>query len=67
MIAAASAFGKSARLLTAEEGALMAAILPNPLRRNAARPRPAVQRLAGIYLARAYARMAAGYNRCLLR
>jgi monofunctional biosynthetic peptidoglycan transglycosylase len=61
------AFGKSARLLTAEEGALMAAILPNPFRRNAARPRPAVQRLAGIYLARAHARMAAGYDRCLRR
>jgi monofunctional glycosyltransferase len=61
------AFGKSARLLTAEEGALMAAILPNPLRRSAARPRPAVQRLAGIYLARAHIRMAAGYDRCLRR
>jgi monofunctional glycosyltransferase len=61
------AFGKSARLLTAEEGALMAAILPNPFRRSAARPRPAVQRLAGIYLARAHARMAAGYDRCLRR
>jgi monofunctional biosynthetic peptidoglycan transglycosylase len=61
------AFGKSARVLTAEEGALMAAILPNPVRRSAARPRPAVQRLAGIYLARAHARMAAGYDRCLRR
>jgi monofunctional biosynthetic peptidoglycan transglycosylase len=61
------AFGKSARLLTAEEGALMAAILPNPARRSASRPRPAVQRLAGIYLARAHARMAAGFDRCLRR
>jgi monofunctional glycosyltransferase len=61
------AFGKSARALTAEEGALMAAVLPNPARRSAARPRPAVQRLAGIYLARAHARMEAGYDRCLRR
>jgi monofunctional glycosyltransferase len=61
------AFGKSARALTAEEAALMAAILPNPARRSAAHPRPAVQRLAGIYLARAHARMAAGFDRCLRR
>ena len=59
------AFGKSARALTAQEGALMAAILPNPLRRSASRPRPAVQRLGGIYLARAHARMASGFDRCL--
>jgi monofunctional glycosyltransferase len=61
------AFGKSARALTAQEGALMAAILPNPVRRSASRPRPAVQRLAGIYLARAHARMAGGFDRCLRR
>jgi monofunctional biosynthetic peptidoglycan transglycosylase len=59
------AFGKSARDLTAREAALMAAILPNPIRRSAPRPRPAVQRLAGIYLARAHARVAAGFDRCL--
>jgi monofunctional biosynthetic peptidoglycan transglycosylase len=59
------AFGKSARALTAHEAALMAAILPNPIRRSASRPQPAVQRLAGIYLARAHARMAAGFDRCL--
>jgi monofunctional biosynthetic peptidoglycan transglycosylase len=59
------AFGKSARALTAHEAALMAAILPNPIRRNASRPRPAVQRLAGIYLARAHARTAPGFDRCL--
>jgi monofunctional glycosyltransferase len=59
------AFGKSARMLTPQEGALMAAILPNPVRRSAARPRPAVQRLGGIYLARAHARMAGGSDRCL--
>ena len=61
------AFGKSAGALTAQEGALMAAILPNPLRRSASRPRPAVQRLAGIYLARAHARMTAGFDGCLRR
>ena len=61
------AFGKSARLLTAQQGALMAAILPNPIRRSAARPRPAVQRLGGIYLARGHAHMAAGLDRCLRR
>jgi monofunctional biosynthetic peptidoglycan transglycosylase len=59
------AFGKSARALTAQEAALMAAILPNPIRRSASRPRPAVQRLGGIYLARAHARMAGGFDRCL--
>jgi monofunctional biosynthetic peptidoglycan transglycosylase len=59
------AFGKSARALTAHEAALMAAILPNPIRRSASRPRPPVQRLAGIYLARAHARTAAGFDRCL--
>ena len=61
------AFGKSARALTPQEGALMAAILPNPIRRSAARPRPAVQRLAGIYLARAHARMAGRFDGCLRR
>jgi monofunctional biosynthetic peptidoglycan transglycosylase len=47
------AFGKSARDLSAREAALLAAILPNPLRRSAARPGPGVRRLAGIYEARA--------------
>jgi len=46
------AFGKSARNLNAREAALLASVLPNPKRRNAGRPGPAVQRLAGIYLAR---------------
>jgi monofunctional glycosyltransferase len=59
------AFGKSARALSAQEAALMAAILPNPIRRSASRPRPAVQRLGGIYLARAHARIAGGFDRCL--
>jgi len=53
------AFGKSARDLNAREAALLAAVLPNPHRRSAARPGPGVRRLAGIYEARA-ARPAAG-------
>ncbi len=46
------AFGKSARDLTAREAATLAAILPNPHRRSARVPGPAVRRLAGIYEAR---------------
>lgn len=51
--AARHAFRKPARDLTAREAALLAAILPNPIRRSAARPSPGVRRLAGIYEARA--------------
>jgi monofunctional biosynthetic peptidoglycan transglycosylase len=47
------AFGKSARDLTAREAALLAAILPNPGMRSAARPTAGVRRVAGIYEARA--------------
>jgi monofunctional biosynthetic peptidoglycan transglycosylase len=47
------AFGKPARELTGREAALLAAILPNPGRRNAGKPGPGVRRLAGIYQARA--------------
>ena len=47
------AFGKSARELGASEAALMAALLPNPVRRNARRPSPGLQRLRHIYEARA--------------
>lgn len=43
------AFNKSARDLSAREAALIAAVLPNPRRRSAARPGPGVRRLAGIY------------------
>jgi monofunctional biosynthetic peptidoglycan transglycosylase len=49
------AFGKSARTLTPYEAALLAAILPNPVRRNAQRPGPGLRRLAGLYQARARA------------
>ena len=41
------AFGKSARALSAREAALLAAVLPNPRRRSAKQPGPAVRRLAG--------------------
>ena len=35
------------------EAALLAAVLPNPIRRSAARPRPVLLRLAALYQARA--------------
>jgi monofunctional biosynthetic peptidoglycan transglycosylase len=44
--AAQRAFGKSAASLSQREAALLAATLPNPVRRNAARPGPGLQRLA---------------------
>jgi monofunctional glycosyltransferase len=47
------AFNKSARNVTAGEAALLAAILPNPIRRSAKQPRAGVRRVAGIYEARA--------------
>jgi|SRR5215207_3361129 len=53
------AFGKSAAALTAREAALMAAVLPNPRRRDAARPGPGVRRLAAIYEVRARASVSA--------
>jgi monofunctional biosynthetic peptidoglycan transglycosylase len=57
------AFAKSARELSLHEAALMAAVLPNPVARNAARPRPGVRRIAGIYEARA--RVLAGRDACV--
>jgi monofunctional biosynthetic peptidoglycan transglycosylase len=53
--AARRAFGKSVRNLTSGEAAMLAAVLPNPVRRSARQPRPEVQRLAGVYAARAAA------------
>ena len=47
------AFNKPASQLTANEAALMAAILPNPKRRSARLPRPAIRHIAGIVQARA--------------
>jgi monofunctional biosynthetic peptidoglycan transglycosylase len=50
---ARAAFGKSAADVDRRQAALLAAILPNPVRRSARRPAPGVRRLAGIYEARA--------------
>ena len=50
---ARSAFGKSAADIDRREAALLASILPNPVRRSARRPGPGVRRLAGLYEARA--------------
>jgi len=52
------AFNKSVRSLSAREAALLAAVLPNPKRRSAKQPGPAVRRLAGIYEARGAAQAA---------
>jgi len=49
------AFGRSVVTLSPREAALMAAILPNPVRRSARNPGPGVRRLAGTYTARAQA------------
>lgn len=58
---AAYAFGRSASSLSPREAALLAAILPNPVRRSARNPGPGVRRLAGTYVARAQAQ---GLQRC---
>jgi monofunctional biosynthetic peptidoglycan transglycosylase len=47
------AFGKSARDLSRYQAAIMAAALPNPVRRNAKSPGPGLRRLAGLYVSRA--------------
>jgi monofunctional glycosyltransferase len=49
------AFGHPASALSPREAALLAAILPNPVRRSARNPGPGVRRLAGTYTARAQA------------
>jgi monofunctional glycosyltransferase len=57
----AYAFGHSASSLSPREAALLAAILPNPVKRSARSPGPGVRRLAGTYMARA---QSAGLVRC---
>jgi monofunctional biosynthetic peptidoglycan transglycosylase len=52
---AAYAFGRPASALGLREAALLASILPNPVRRSARNPGLGVRRLAGIYMARAQA------------
>lgn len=53
--AAQYAFGRSAATLSPREAALLAAILPNPVKRSARKPGPGVRRLSGTYMARASA------------
>ncbi len=48
-------FNKSAAALTAREAALLAASLPDPIRRNPARPGPGLSKLAGSVTAKAAA------------
>ena len=50
---ASYAFGRSASGLSAQEAALLASILPNPVTRSARSPGPGVRRLAGTYMQRA--------------
>ena len=47
------AFNRSAQNLSAYQAAVMAAALPNPVRRNAKAPGPGLRRLAGLYVSRA--------------
>jgi monofunctional glycosyltransferase len=49
------AFGHSAASQSPREAALLAAILPNPVKRSARNPGPGVRRLAGTYVVRAQA------------
>jgi monofunctional biosynthetic peptidoglycan transglycosylase len=58
------AFRTSAADLNAREAALMAAMLPNPRRRDAQKPGPTVRRLSGLYQRRANT---AGIDACLKR
>ncbi len=57
--AAIYAFGHSASSLSIREAALLAATLPNPVKRSARNPSPGVRRLAGTYMARSE-----GIRRC---
>jgi monofunctional biosynthetic peptidoglycan transglycosylase len=52
------AFNKSVRAISAREAALLAAVLPNPKRRSAKQPGPAVRRLAALYETRGAAQAA---------
>jgi monofunctional biosynthetic peptidoglycan transglycosylase len=47
------AFGHSAATLSPREAALLAAVLPNPVKRSARNPGPGVRRLGATYMARA--------------
>lgn len=56
------AFGIGAADVTAPQAALLAAVLPNPARRNAKAPSPALRRIAGIHQRRMGA---ANIDRCV--
>jgi monofunctional biosynthetic peptidoglycan transglycosylase len=60
------AFGKSARVLSSTQAALLAAMLPNPHDRDARHPGPGLRRLAGLYVSRAE-RAGAAETACLRR
>ena len=62
-VGARRAFGQPAADLSAPEAALLAATLPNPARRNARQPSPALRRLAATYTARAAS--TADIDRCV--
>jgi len=57
------AFGKPAAALSASEAALLVAILPNPIRRDARRPSLTLRRLAAIYTVRSA--FATDIDRCV--
>ena len=57
------AFGKSAHDLSRYQAALLAAVLPNPVARNAHAPGPGLRRLAGLYVGRSA--RASGAASCL--
>ena len=61
--AGARAPSASRRRMSGREAALLASILPNPLRRSARRPGPGVRRLADIYEGRV--RGAAAFAACI--
>ncbi|MGH6771005.1 MAG: monofunctional biosynthetic peptidoglycan transglycosylase [Xanthobacteraceae bacterium] len=63
--AARHAFNKPVSRISAREAALLAAILPNPIRRSARQPGAGVRRLAGIYEVRAV--RARGLASCVRR
>lgn len=55
------AFGRSAAEIGAREAAILAATLPNPVKRNARNPGPGVRRLAATYMVRG---QSAGLQTC---
>jgi monofunctional biosynthetic peptidoglycan transglycosylase len=59
------AFGKPARDLSRYQAAMLAAVLPNPAKRNAHAPRPGLRRLAGLYVGRST--RSAGAASCIRR